>query len=93
MVPVLPAAHVRAAIEAEDWARATDLLAGHQRALTSALATTDLAREPVAPWRALLLEQQALQDELRNARDAAARALDKLGRDHRGARAWLRELA
>lgn len=93
MVPALPAANVRAAIGAGDWAQATALLAEHQRVLVSALSKTDLARESVAPWRELLLEQRALQDELRAARDEAGRELDKLGRGHRGARAWLRELA
>ena len=93
MVPVLPTTHVRAAIEADDWAQATELLAEHQYVLVSALAKTDLARESIAPWRELLFEQRALQDELRTPRDRAAQALDKLGHDHRGARAWLRELA
>ena len=92
-VPVLPTMHVRAAIDADDWTRATELLAQHQHALASALAKTDLSREPLAPWRELLLEQQALQDEVRLARDQAAQALEKLGRDHRGARAWQRELS
>ncbi len=93
MVPVLPTAGIRAAIGADDWAHASELLAEHQRLLVSALAKTDLARESIAPWRELLLEQRALQDEVRIARDQAAQALDKLGRDHRGAKAWLRELA
>lgn len=93
MVPVLPTAHVRAAIEADDWTHATELLAEHQRVLVSALAKTDLARESIASWRELLFEQRALQDELREARDRVAHALAKLGQDQRGARAWLRELA
>jgi len=91
-IPVLPTAQVRAAIESDDWAHATELLAEHQRALVSALAKTDLARESIAPWRELLLEQHALQDEVRLARDQAAQALEKLGRDHRGARAWQQAL-
>lgn len=92
-IPVLPTMHVRAAIQADDWAHATHLLAQHQHALVSALATTDLTRESAAPWRELLLQQHALEDEVRVARDQAAQALEKLGRDHRGARAWQRELS
>jgi DNA polymerase III epsilon subunit-like protein len=93
MFPDLPAAHVRAAIDADDWGLANRLLGEHHRALSDALAQADLSHESIAPWRDLLLAQHALQDELRVARDRAGHALDKLNHDQRGARAWLRELA
>jgi hypothetical protein len=93
MIPVLPATQVRAAIDAGEWTAAGRLLDEHQRVLIEALACTDLASEPAAPWRELLLAQRALLDELQVARDQAAHALDKLGDDRRGARAWMRALA
>ncbi|MFD0738998.1 hypothetical protein ACFQZQ_06855 [Lysobacter koreensis] len=93
MIPVLPVAQIRAAIEAHDWALATDLLGEHQRALAAALAATDLTSTPHEPWLDLLLAQRALLGELRVARDRVGTALARLSQEHRGARAWLRELA
>ncbi|HEY5612811.1 MAG TPA: hypothetical protein VIK70_04380 [Lysobacter sp.] len=93
MVPGLPVAEIRAAIEASDWPLATGLLGEHQRALTKALAAMDLASMPREPWLDLLLAQRALLGELRIARDQVEGSLTRLNQDHRGARAWLRELA
>lgn len=93
MVPALPTEQIRATIEAGDWPQATVLLAEHQRALAEALAATDLASTPHEPWLDLLLAQRTLLDELRTARDQVESALTQLSCDHRGARAWLRELA
>lgn len=93
MIPSLPTAEIHAAIEACDWPHATTLLATHQRELTEALASVDLATTPREPWLNLLLAQRTLLDELRLARDRVESALTRLSRDHRGARAWLRELA
>ena len=93
MVPGLPAAEIRAAIDAGDWPRATELLGEHQRALTQALAAVDLAANPREPWLDLLVAQRALLLELRIARDQVGASLSRLNQDHRGARAWLRELA
>ena len=92
-VPQLPTAEIRAAIEASDWPLATDLLGEHQRALTGALAGVDLAATAREPWLDLLIAQRALLEELRVARDAVEASLTRLNQDHRGARAWLRELA
>lgn len=92
-VPNLPAGEIRAAIDASDWPRAAGLLAEHQRALASALAALDRATFAREPWLDLLLAQRALLGELHNERSKVAAALAKLGNDHRGARAWLRELA
>ncbi len=93
MPPNLPSAQIRAAIEASDWPQATALLAEHQRALAEALAQVDLAATPREPWLDLLLAQRALLEEMREARDQVEGSLARLNQDHRGARAWLRELA
>lgn len=93
MFPHLPAAQVRAAVDSGDWPLATDLLTEHQRALAQALSAIDLSTMPHEPWRHLLQAQQMLLDELRIARDKVEVALSRLTHDHRGARAWLRELA
>lgn len=93
MIPNLPTAQIRTAIDASDWSHATALLADHQRALAEALAAADLSTTPHEPWLDLLFAQRALLGELRVARDEVEVALTRLGQDHRGARAWLRELA
>lgn len=93
MVPQLPAAEIRTAIEAGDWPRAAELLASHQHELAGALAQADPASEGREPWLDLLLAQRALLGELRVARNRVAQALAQLSEDHRRARAWLRELA
>jgi hypothetical protein len=92
-VPHLPAEEIRAAIAAEDWACAAGLLAGHQQALADTLARADRSSLVRESWLELQLAQQALLGELQAARDHAAAALERLAHDHRGARAWLRELA
>lgn len=91
-VPVLPAAQIREAIEAADWPRATELLADHQRELAAALTALDRSTMVREHWLDLLLAQRALLGELHAARSRVATALTRLGQDHRGARAWLREL-
>ena len=93
MVPHLPAAEIRHAIEAGDWPRATELLAMHQSALAETLATTALSSVAREPWCELLIAQRALLAVLREARERVAEALARLTEDHRRARAWLRELA
>ena len=93
VVPALPAAEVRVAIEAHDWPLATALLGEHQRLLTQSLAAVDLASTPREPWLDLLVAQRALLLEVRIARDLVGASLARLNHDHRGARAWLRELA
>ncbi|MDH5831388.1 hypothetical protein QFW80_12780 [Luteimonas sp. M1R5S18] len=93
MIPVLPVDEVRAAIAADAFDRATALLQAHDQAVVAAVSAVDFSTQPQAPWRALLQAQQALAAEIQSARDAVGRALDKLGHDQRGARAWLRELA
>lgn len=92
-IPSLPAGEVRAAIEADDWPLATTLLGEHDRLLTLSLAAVDLASTPRGPWLDLLQAQRELLQEVRVARDLVGASLAQLNQDHRGARAWLRELA
>lgn len=93
MPPALPTDALRAAIAAEDWPLATQLLEAHRRTLADALARADFTRESTAPWHELLATQRALRDELLEARERAAGALARFEQDLRGGRAWLRELA
>lgn len=93
MIPQLPADAIRHAIEDCDWARAAALLTEHQQALMAALANLDRSAPIDEAWLALLRTQRALAGELRIARDQAAAALARLRNEHRGARAWFRELA
>lgn len=93
MIPVLPADQVRAAIAADDWELAGSLLREHDAAVAAACAAPEFAQAPREALQALLEAQRALADEIRAARDEAARALDKLGQDQRGARAWAQALA
>lgn len=92
-VPHLPAEEIREAIAQCDWPRATALLARHQHELVTALEGIDRATMSREPWLDLLLAQRALLAELRHARNEVTDALERLSADHRGARAWLRELA
>lgn len=93
MIPPLPVAEVRAALATDDFDGAGSLLERHHHAVRAALAGIDLSNTPLAPWQALLATQQALAAEIRQARDEAAAAIDKIGRDQRGARAWQQVLA
>jgi hypothetical protein len=92
-VPTLPAADIRCALDAGDWDQAGQMLAQHQQAVAQALGQVDWSRCDRTPWIDLLTAQRSLLDDLRTARDEAAAALQRLNADHRGARAWLRELA
>lgn len=93
MIPALPVAEVRAAIAAEDWDLASALLRDHGEAVVRVAASVDFSSTPHAPWLELLDAQQALTEEIRQARDEVVRAMDKLGQDQRGARAWAQALA
>jgi len=93
MIPALPTAQVRAAIAADDWALAGTLLAEHDAAVAAACAGPGFEQAPREAWQDLLDAQRALAGEIRTGRDEAARALDKLGQDKRGARAWQQALA
>lgn len=94
-VPTVPTAQLRAAIEAADWAAASQLLDHHHQETTRALAARAQGTTDVAPaeWVELLVAQRAMLEEIRKARDAAERALSGLGQQHRGARAYLQQSA
>lgn len=92
-VPRLPATEIRQAIEDGDWPLAAGLLASHQQELAQALAGLDRPLQAREPWLDLLLAQRALLAELHSARNRVGDALARLADDHRGARAWLKELA
>ena len=91
--PVLPVDDVRAAIAADDWALADTLLARHHEQLAAIVLqfTSPLRNDSL--WLDLLRQQNALLDELREARDGVETAIARLHADRRGANAWLRELA
>jgi hypothetical protein len=92
-VPVLPVDEIRRAIAAHDWARATGLMAAHQQELAAAMRQIDWSSVNRGPWMDLLLAQRDLMAELEQERARVSEALNRLNDDHRGARAWLRELA
>ena len=92
-VPHLPADKIRHAIDSGEWTQAAELLAMHQHELAYALRKVDWATCDRGPWLELLLAQRALLGELQAARGQISTALERLNADHRGARAWLRELA
>lgn len=88
MIPTLPVAEVRQALDAGEWDTATGLLATHETALRAALVEEgDQARSE--PLLALLHAQRAFIEELKAARDEAAVSLQQLGRDRRGVQAYL----
>ncbi|HEY5804897.1 MAG TPA: hypothetical protein VIT90_14495 [Lysobacter sp.] len=96
-VPELPVAQVRAAIAADDWSLADELLTQHHELVTLAVRDAGMPLPADGPWRellsGLLRDQNQLMGELKLARDEAEAALARLGADRRGAQAWLRELA
>jgi len=85
--PVLPEAQVRAAMHAQQWEVAIELLAEHDRALRQALGAADLS-QPSAQWRELLAHQNALLEDLVVMRDETAAILSRMGRERRGALAY-----
>ena len=86
--PALPEADIRAAMHAQQWERAFELLADHDRALREALGSADLSQLPSAPWRELLDQQAALLGDLVALRDETAEILARMGRERRGALAY-----
>jgi hypothetical protein len=91
--PALPADEVRAAIAADDWSLAGTLLAQHHEQLTAIVRESGSPLRNDSLWLDLLRQQNALLDELREARDGVEAAIARLNSDRRGANAWLRELA
>ena len=91
-VPALPVAEIRACIAAGDFDGATALLGAHESQLREAFETGSEAEKSCRQaWLELLTAQRGLIEELRNARDDAARALDRMGRDRRAMSAYLQD--
>ncbi|MDR0182946.1 hypothetical protein [Lysobacter arvi] len=87
-VPALPEAQVRAAMHAQQWELAIELLAEHDRVLRQAFESPDLSTLSAEPWRELLAQQTALLADLVVMRDETAAILSRMGRDRRGALAY-----
>lgn len=92
-VPVLPVDEIRRTIAAHEWEQATALMAIHQQELAAAMRLVDWSSVDRGPWMDLLLAQRDLMTGLEQERTRVSEALNRLYDDHRGARAWLRELA
>ena len=87
-VPALPEAQVRAAMHAQQWELAIELLAEHDRVLRETLGSEKLSGLSAEPWRDLLAQQQALLADLVVMRDETAAILARMGRERRGALAY-----
>ena len=87
-VPALPEAQVRAAMHAQHWEVAIELLADHDRVLRQALESVDFSQASAEPWRELLAQQQSLLGDLVVMRDETAAILARMGRERRGALAY-----
>lgn len=86
----LPVDAIRQTIRDGDWDAAHAVLAEHEAALRSAFEGGSAAETACrASWLELLAAQRGLVEELRGARDEAARQLDRLARDRRGVSAYL----
>ena len=89
MIPELPAEAIRRALDAGEWDMAAELLAGHEHEVRATLADTAPHADNKASWLALLSAQRELLAQLTSARSETARSLQRLGRDRRGAKAYL----
>jgi hypothetical protein len=88
----LPVAAIRACIEANDFDGANALLAQHETQLRDTFQNGSAAEKGCRDsWLELLAAQRGLIEELRNARDEAARALERMGRDRRAVSAYLQD--
>jgi len=87
-VPALPEAQVRAAMHAQQWEVAIELLADHDRVLRTALESADVSSASAGPWRELLAQQQSLLGDLVVMRDETAAILARMGRERRGTLAY-----
>jgi hypothetical protein len=88
----LPVAEIRACIAANDFDGANALLAQHEARLRGTFENgSDAEKGCRDSWLELLAAQRGLIEELRNARDEAARALERMGRDRRAVSAYLQD--
>ncbi|GAB1596627.1 hypothetical protein [Lysobacter claricitrinus] len=92
MTPALPTDAIRTCIANNDFDGAHALLVEHENALRATFDTgTDAEKSCRESWLQLLAAQRGLIDELRAARDDAARSLERLGRDSRAVKAYLQD--
>ena len=91
-VPALPVAAIRACIADGDFDGANALLSDHEAQLRETFDSGSAAERGCREsWLELLAAQRGLIEELRNARDEAAKALDRMGRDRRAVNAYLQD--
>lgn len=88
MIPTLPCAQIREALDRSDWEAAAALLTAHEVELRLVVAGAPDPRQH-EPLLALVHAQRAFLEELRATRDEAARELQILGKDRRGVQAYL----
>jgi hypothetical protein len=90
--PRLPVAAIRACIANGDFDGANALITEHETQLRGAFEDGSAAEKGCREaWVELLAAQRGLIEELRRARDDAASALDRMGRDRRAISAYLQE--
>lgn len=91
MIPQLPVDAIREAVAAGDWEAAAALMADHEAQLRVAFAGDSPAEAGRhGAWLELLSAQRGLVEELRQARDEAGAALERIGHDRRGVHAYLK---
>lgn len=88
MIPQLPVAAIRAAIDADRLDEAGELIGGHARAVQQAIADGKLDADRRSAWQTLLEQQRLLLDELQRARGEASDALQRLRGQRRGSDAY-----
>ena len=88
MIPALPLARVKQAMEAGDWDRASALLTEHERTVRGTIATAPPDARNREAWLGLLHAQRELVEQLSAARNEAGSALQRLRESHRGAAAY-----
>lgn len=88
----LPVDAIRDAIRDGDFDAAHALIEAHEARLRDALEGGTAAEKGCREaWMDLLAAQRGLIEELRTARDDAARALERMGRDRRAVSAYLQD--
>ena len=88
MIPALPLASVKQAMEAGDWDRASALLVEHERTVRETVATAPPDARNREAWLGLLRAQRELVEQLSTARNEAGSALQRLRQANRGAAAY-----
>ncbi|MGY4516899.1 hypothetical protein [Lysobacter sp. HA18] len=90
MTLALPTDAIRTCIANNDFDGAHALIVEHENSLRATFETGTAAEKSCREsWLELLAAQRAMIEELRDARDDAARSLERLGRDGRAVKAYL----